>query len=80
MKVLADSLERSLDLISRAYDLDFSNIRMLRTNIEGEPIKVNLPTADTRRAERFDLFPLMVGPVLVELGEPDTTRDIDYED
>ncbi|MEY9145507.1 thioredoxin reductase [Bradyrhizobium elkanii] len=80
MKVLADSLERSLNLISRAYDLDFSNIRMLRTNIEGEPIKVNLPTADTRRAERFDLFPLMVGPVLVELGEPDTTRDIDYED
>ncbi|MDA9442735.1 hypothetical protein XH98_27270 [Bradyrhizobium sp. CCBAU 51745] len=80
MKVLVDSLERSLDSISRAYDLDFSNVRLTRMNIEGEPIKVNLPPADTKRAESFDLFPLMVGPVLVELGEPDTTRGIDYED
>ncbi|MDH2400177.1 FAD-dependent oxidoreductase [Bradyrhizobium sp. SSUT18] len=79
IKVLVDSIEHSLDLISRAYDLDFSNIRVHRNHIEGEPIKLNLPKVDIRRAEGFDLFPLMVGPVLVELGEPDTTRDIDYE-
>jgi thioredoxin reductase len=82
MKVLVDSIRRSLDMIARAYDLDsFSNVRVLRTNIEGnEPIKINLPPDDMKRAEGFDLFPLMVGPVLVEMGEPDTTRDIEYED
>lgn len=81
MKVLADSIRDSLDMIARAYDLDISNIRVSPKNIEGdEPIKINLPRSDTKRAEGFDLFPLMVGPALVELGDPDTTRDIDYED
>jgi len=80
-KALVDSIRRSLDMIARAYDLNFSNIQIHPTNIEdGDPIKINLPSADIKKAEGFDLFPLMVGPTIVELGAPDATRDIEYED
>jgi hypothetical protein len=79
LEALRNSVKRALKAVARAYNLELSDIRIApECFTRSEPITVTLPSSDREISEKLRLFPMKVGPAIVILADPGTSREIDY--